>query len=173
VKHRIVSNPVLRFIVAGAALVAIIASYRATPASAQCDGMRIMPDGSWEYDPSLCAGGTAGSSIPITPKIWTAIAASKKTLGTGTSWQERSQEAAKLDAIAACNSTRNTNDCGVVMTGANSCIAFAVSENWKVGFGRGLDYITADHTAISNCNYNGGTNCKVTADPCSDDKPSQ
>jgi hypothetical protein len=56
------------------------------------------------------------------------------------------------------------------MSRANRCIAIAVSPNGAWGTGDDLAYIGADHAALANCTYYGGTNCVVKVDPCSDDQ---
>jgi hypothetical protein len=147
---------------------AAVASLPAMPAHAQCDGMRMMPDGNWEFDPALCPRGAQALSVP---QIWVAIAMSKATLGSATAWQAPSRSAAEKRAVDQCNKDKKTTDCSVAISGANICVALAISLNRAWAVGQDLSYIGADHVALSNCTANGGTNCFVTADPCSDDGP--
>lgn len=145
-----------------------VASFVATPAYAACDGMQMMPDGNFEFNPTLCPQGT--TSAPSAPQIWTAIAISKSNLRNATSWNARSQAAAEKAALARCGTVRP--DCFIVISRANKCISLAISMNFAWGTGEDfLSPIGSDHLALSRCTAAGGTNCVVTAHPCQDDGP--
>jgi hypothetical protein len=166
----------VRLLRSGSALIVLVALINAgalaiAPARADC-GIIINSEGNPEFDPTLCPGPLTLNARYV-PQLWTAIAITKTTLGNETTWREPSREAAERDAIGLCNRLKKAIDCFVVISAANSCIALAVGQNFVVGLGHQLDYISADHEALSNCNYRGGTNCVVSADPCSDDQPLQ
>jgi hypothetical protein len=164
------------FVIAALALVSVLALLCAAdraivPAHADC-GIIINGEGNPEFDPALCPGASK-PRVPSVPRLWTAIAITKRTLGNETTWREPSREVAERDAIGLCNRIKKATDCFVVISAANSCIALAVGQNFIIGLGHQLDYISADHEALSNCNYKGGASCVISADPCSDDQPLQ
>jgi hypothetical protein len=161
-------------VIAGIALLTVLALLNAgdrviAPAHADC-GIIINSEGNPEFDPSLCPG-PAKPYVPPVPQLWTAIAITKRTLGNEKTWREPSRGAAERDAIELCNRLKKATDCFVVISAANSCVALAVGQNFVVGLGHQVDYISADHEALADCNYKGGTNCVVSADPCADDQP--
>src|SRR5271156_2226524 len=95
----------------------IIALASFTPASAYCDYNQR-----GQY---YCTGGTTAG--PVVPQIWTAIAYSKSTLRTATSWNAPTKGAAEKAALDLCGTVKS--DCTIAISGANTCIAFAMSMN--------------------------------------------
>jgi hypothetical protein len=137
-------------------IAAAINSVSVTPASAQvCDydqrGNCILPPG------------------PVVPQIWTAIAISKSTLRNATAWQAQTQYAAEKAALDRCGTV--SSDCVIAISGANICIALALSLNRAWSTSQADNYIGADNEALAGCAARGGTKCVVTADPCYNDGP--
>jgi hypothetical protein len=130
-----------------------------TPASAYCDY-----DQRGQY---YCTGGTTAG--PVVPQIWTAIAYSKSTLRTATSWNAPTKRAAEKAALDLCGTVKS--DCTIAISGANTCIAFAMSMNAAWNISQATSYIGADNEALAGCAARGGTKCAVKADPCSNDGP--
>jgi hypothetical protein len=142
-----------------------LASLMAAPAQAQCDGMELMPDGNWEFNPKLCS---QPPSAPAVPDKWTAIAVSDSTLSWGSSWEADSQSEAEQKALAAC--AKNAPDCKVEMWGLNMCLALATSQgdlSWGVDSDRNGEKAKAK--ALAQCRSGNGEHCVIVTWPCSHD----
>ena len=126
-------------------------------------------EGCWSGAAWSCEQSTPTPRGPVVPQIWTAIAISKSTLRNATAWQAQTQYDAEKAALDRCGTV--SSDCVIAISGANTCIALALSLNRAWSTSQADNYIGADNEALAGCTARGGTNCVVTADPCYNDGP--
>ena len=102
---------------------------------------------------------------------WSSLAISEATLHWGSAHGMNSKEAAQQLALANCQ--RNSGrDCKVLLAGANTCLALAISDPDIVyGFDAGVDRASAGVHARAQCHRNGGNDCIVQTAPCASDDP--
>jgi len=107
---------------------------------------------------------------PAPPAIWGAVALSKSTLISGSSWEYQSGQDAGNRAVSECSKAMNAmRDCAVLQTFANACVALATSpQDQKWGYSGTYNTIAgAESNAISRCTGSGGHACAITQSICS------
>jgi hypothetical protein len=107
---------------------------------------------------------------PAAPAIWGAVALSKSTLISGSSWEYQSQQDAATRAVSECSKAMNAmRDCAVLQVFANYCAALATSpQDHQWGYSGTYNTIAeAESHALSGCTGSGGHACAITQSICS------
>ncbi len=91
---------------------------------------------------------------------YVAIAYSRSTGSTGYGKNYATRAAASRAALRQCRRYAGTTDCRVVVTGRNTCAAFASASNRASGWARNTSYWRAQVNALVQCSKN-GRYCKI------------
>jgi hypothetical protein len=118
---------------------------------------------------------SAGVAPAAASGLYVALAQSSKTYSVGVAHGQPSKAGAEQAALAECKST-GANDCKILWSGQNSCVAYAINQTrtavyTRTTMGMGYDPIRAFAAAeaIQHCTSDAGTQCTILAATCAND----
>ena len=105
-----------------------------------------------------------GAETALAATNYVAIAYSRSTGSTGYGKNYATRTAASRAALRQCRRYSGTNDCRVMITGRNTCVALASASNRAFGWARNT-YWKAQVNALVRCSKN-GRYCKIRHTIC-------
>ena len=106
-----------------------------------------------------------GVETAVARDNYVAIAYSRSTGASGYSRNYATRTAASRAARTECRRYSGTNDCRTLVTGRNTCVAFARARNRGYGWARNTSNLRAQVNAMVECSKN-GRYCKVIHAVC-------